>query len=149
MHVAAIERGGGGGGDDAPPWEVATVARPQRDGVAAPLRAVVVEGPDAGKVFVLDPLSANRILLGTSPACDLRVADRTGSRRHAAFEPVGRRFRITDLGSTNGTFVDGVSIVDAHVGGGELVRCGATALRLDPEPAGRVELPPRVERFHR
>jgi DNA-binding NtrC family response regulator len=39
--------------------------------------------------------------------------------------------RITDLGSTNGTFVDGVRVLDAYLRQGELVRIGSTALRLE------------------
>ncbi len=100
-------------------------------------RVTVIEGPDAGREFDLDPDAPSRILLGTSEVCDLRLTDPTVSRRHAAFEAVGLRYRITDLGSTNGTFVDGVAVVVAYVRGGEVVRCGSTALRLevDAEPA--------------
>jgi DNA-binding NtrC family response regulator len=96
-----------------------------------PRRAVVIEGPDAGRVFDLDPNAPGRILVGTSVVCGIRLTDPTVSRRHAALEPAGRRYRITDLGSTNGTFVDGVSVLDAFVRGGEVVRCGSTALQIE------------------
>jgi transcriptional regulator with AAA-type ATPase domain len=111
-----------------------TVPRSPDEGVARVRRVVVLEGPDAGRHFVLDPDAPLRILLGTSEVCDLRLTDPTVSRRHAAFEAVGLRYRITDLGSTNGTFVDGVSVLAAFVRGGEVVRCGSTALRLDGAP---------------
>ncbi|HLK40862.1 MAG TPA: sigma 54-interacting transcriptional regulator, partial [Polyangiaceae bacterium] len=39
------------------------------------------------------------------------------------------------LQSTNGTFVDGLRIVEAYVRGGEIVRCGSTALRLEVDEA--------------
>jgi two-component system, NtrC family, response regulator HydG len=90
---------------------------------------VVIEGPDRGKTFSLDPLQ--RSLLGKSETCDVRLTDPEVSRRHAALEPVGTRLRLTDLRSTNGTFVDGVSMLDGHVRGGEVVRVGSTALRID------------------
>jgi transcriptional regulator with GAF, ATPase, and Fis domain len=124
--------------------EVSTVARPLVAAQAPPelRRVIVIEGPDAKKVFTLDPYAPSRILLGTSPACELRLTDPTVSRRHAAFEPAGRRYRLTDLGSTNGVFVDGVAVVEAFVHGGEVVRCGSSALRLETDvPAEAAPLP--------
>jgi DNA-binding NtrC family response regulator len=113
-----------------------TVPRaPDAEQTARVRRVVVIEGPDAGQQFVLDPEAPSRILLGTSEACELRLTDPTVSRRHVAFEAVGLRYRLTDLGSTNGTFVDGTSVVVAYVRGGEVVRCGSTALRLEVEVA--------------
>ncbi len=105
-------------------------------------RVVVFEGPDAGKTFELDASSPSRILLGTSPACQLQLTDSTVSRRHAAFEPTGNGgYRLKDLGSTNGTVVDGTRIVEVFVRGGETVRFGSSAVRLEaglsthePEP---------------
>ena len=129
--------------------EIATIASPGSETQKPRVRRVVViEGPDTGKVFTLDPNAPSRVLLGTSPACELRLTDPRVSRRHAAFEPAGRRYRITDFGSTNGTFVDGVAIVDAFVGGDEIIRCGSSALRLEAEelPQGE-EQPPRLSRF--
>jgi transcriptional regulator with GAF, ATPase, and Fis domain len=109
-----------------------TVARPVDEGRTARLRkAVVVEGPDAGREFLLEPNSPSRILVGTSEVCDLRLKDPTVSRRHAAFEADGKGYRLADLHSTNGTFVDGVKIIEVYVRGGELVRCGSTAMRLE------------------
>ena len=93
---------------------------------------VVVEGPDAGKTFRFDGTQPNRVLVGQSPACDIKLSDRQVSRRHAAFDLSGRRIRLNDLASTNGTFVDGVAIVEAFLRGGELVRLGGTALRVEP-----------------
>src|SRR4051812_20727913 len=68
-------------------------------------RLVVVEGMDRGQSWTLDPDAPSRVLLGTSPACEVRLTDTTVSRRHAAFEAVEGRFRISDLDTTNGTFV--------------------------------------------
>src|SRR4051794_37777608 len=70
----------------------------------------VTAGPDAGLVIRLDGSQATRILVGSSPACEVRLADREVSRRHAALERVGEDLRIRDLGSTNGTFVDRVKV---------------------------------------
>ena len=74
----------------------------QRHDPSAPvltaLRLTVIEGPDEGKSFLVDPSSPQRVLIGTSPACEVRLTDPTISRRHAAIEPQGRRFRVSDLG---------------------------------------------------
>lgn len=89
----------------------------------------VTAGPDVGASIRLDGSSA-RALVGTSEACDLRLSDRAVSRRHAGFDVVDARLRIVDLSSRNGTFVNGVAVVDAYVGGGESVQLGATTLRV-------------------
>jgi DNA-binding NtrC family response regulator len=112
-------------------------------------RVVIIEGPDAGKEFALDPSSPSRVLLGTSPACEMRLSDPTVSRRHAAFEPAGRRYKLTDFQSTNGTFVDGVAIGEAYVRGGEIVRCGSTAMRLEQGEAAPSPPLPSAMRFGR
>ncbi len=83
-------------------------------------------------VFELDANAPSRPLVGTSDACQFVLTDPTVSRRHAAFEPTGRgASRLTDLGSTNGTTVDGTRIVEVFVRGGETVRFGSTAVRLE------------------
>ena len=92
---------------------------------------VVIEGPDRGRSFPLDGSTPSRMLIGQSPACDLRLADREVSRRHAALEFAERHLRLTDLGSTNGTFVDGVRIVEVYLRAGEIIRVGSTAFRVD------------------
>jgi transcriptional regulator with GAF, ATPase, and Fis domain len=94
-------------------------------------RIVVLEGPDAGMAFPLDPNAPSRLMIGTSPVCGIRLKDPAVSRRHAAIEPVGRRYKVTDLGSTNGTFVDGVAVVEAFLRADELVRVGGTAFRIE------------------
>ena len=123
-----------------PPGESPTVARPVESTGSRLLvqRLRVVEGPDAGAAYPLDAHAPSRILLGTSPACSIRLTDPTVSRRHVALEPIGRRYRLSDLGSTNGTFVDGVAVVEAFVCGGEVIRVGSSALRAEAEPEGEL-----------
>jgi DNA-binding NtrC family response regulator len=119
---------------DAMSGDDATLRRPTLKREPAPAAAfslVVVEGHDTGRAFALDPDQPGRVLLGQSPACEVRVVDREVSRRHAALESAGERLRITDLGSTNGTLVDGVAIVEALLKGGETVRVGSTVLRVE------------------
>lgn len=112
--------------------DLSTVATNQVEPPSLLFDLFVIEGPDTGKTFRLDGTQPSRLLVGQSPACEIRLTDRQVSRRHAALDLCGRRIRLNDLGSTNGTFVDGVAVMDAFLRGGEVVRLGATALRVEP-----------------
>ena len=98
---------------------------------AATFALTIIAGPDRGKSFVLGAGQPSRVLIGQSPACDLRLSDRMISRRHVAIELQGARLRVTDLASTNGTNINGITILDAMCGGGEQVQLGETTIRLD------------------
>jgi two-component system, NtrC family, response regulator HydG len=115
--------------------ELPTVARPKTRYAALPAFVVTVAtGADSGKRLVFDANQPSRILLGTSPSCELRLTDREVSRRHAALEITGPDLHLVDLGSTNGTFVNGLRIVEAIVAGGESIQVGGTTLTLEPKP---------------
>jgi two-component system response regulator HydG len=94
----------------------------------------ILGGPDKGRRLVLDGAQPSRILIGQSEVCELRVSDREVSRRHAALEHLGPSIRLTDLGSTNGTYVDRVRIVEAILTGGEILRMGTTLVRVEDGP---------------
>lgn len=106
----------------------------------------VIAGPDKGRTLVLDGREQNRALVGQSPSCDLRLSDTSASRRHLAITRRGGRLLLSDLGSTNGTYVESVQIVEAYVGGGETVTLGATRLRIDRRTTRVVE-PPAEDGF--
>jgi RND superfamily putative drug exporter len=78
-----------------------------------------------------------RFVIGRDEAADLTISDDNVSRRHAALEVTGPGCAVlTDLGSTNGTFVDGVR-VDGPIEllGGERIRVGDTEIRFGEGPA--------------
>jgi two-component system, NtrC family, response regulator HydG len=110
---------------------------------------VVTAGPDCGQVFAVDGALPARVLVGTSEACTIRLTDREVSRRHAALEYAGRWLRLADLGSTNGTTVEGVTVLDALLRGGETVRMGTTTFRVEPAPYARGASPPGADSFGR
>jgi transcriptional regulator with GAF, ATPase, and Fis domain len=129
------------------PADLSTLARPRfrPTETSTDFVLTVVEGPAKGQTFTVAGSSPNRALLGSGPACELMIRDREVSRRHAALETVGRRLRITDLSSTNGTFVDGVAVGEAYLRGGEIVRLGSSALQVDSTTAPQAEpLPVRT-----
>jgi two-component system response regulator HydG len=119
------------------------------EGRVATFRVSVVDGPDRGKEAIVGPESPAPLLVGTGPACGLPLTDRRVSRRHLSAVPEGSALRIQDLGSTNGTTVSSIRVADATLTGGELVRIGATTLRVDiMEESGAPKLWP-VESFGR
>ncbi|MGW0902778.1 FHA domain-containing protein [Streptomyces sp. NPDC002853] len=101
---------------------------PELAGVAAQLH--VVAGPDAGGVHLLH---GGQIRVGRSADADVPLDDPDVSRLHCAvtLAPDGQ-VTVTDLGSTNGTTVDGHEITDRPVRltPGSLLRLGESALRF-------------------
>jgi len=75
-----------------------------------------------------------RLTLGRSiatPTGAVELEDERMSREHAAVERVGALWQVKDLGSRNGTFIDGERISgEVHVRGDAVVRCGYTVFLL-------------------
>ncbi|MCA9693019.1 MAG: FHA domain-containing protein, partial [Myxococcales bacterium] len=70
------------------------------------------------------------IVIGSSPAADLRVQDIYMSGRHARIRPVEDALIIEDLGSTNGTFLDGLRVARAWLQPGSQLRLGGWHCRI-------------------
>lgn len=70
---------------------------------------VVQRGPDLGARFLLDQ---DQTIAGRHPAVDIFLDDVTVSRRHAQFGRARTRFTVRDLGSLNGTYLNGARIDD-------------------------------------
>jgi two-component system, NtrC family, response regulator HydG len=90
----------------------------------------VIDGPDRGVTKVFGGTRPMRIYIGQSASCDVVLADSHVSRRHAAIDLVDRP-RIVDLGSTNGTVLDGVHVVEAFLRGGDTLKVGSSTLVLE------------------
>jgi transcriptional regulator with PAS, ATPase and Fis domain len=95
---------------------------------------VVIDGPARGTRVRVEKGSAR---IGSAPGNDLVLADRAVSRAHCEIAVHADRVTVRDLGSTNGTFIGDVSIRDADVQIGAVVRCAGSAFRLEAadEPA--------------
>jgi DNA-binding NtrC family response regulator len=89
---------------------------------------VVIEGPDRGMRV---PLSSGATHVGTAVGSAARLHDPTVSRVHCELHLRREGVRVTDCGSTNGTFIDGVRVRDADIGPGSLLRVGATVMRIE------------------
>ena len=134
------------------PDQTATSIRPARasdPGATGAFLVRVTAGPDAGASLTIDAATPGRVLVGQSPACALRLQDREASRRHLALTLEGERLRLTDLGSTNGTFVGRLAVTDVFLEGGEELRLGGSVLRIERIADGNVGSPSDALRFGR
>jgi len=91
-------------------------------------RLEVVAGPDTGKVI---ELATPTIMIGRTGA-DLNLTDPKVSSLHAELRLQSDGYRIRDLGSTNGTHVRGVRIVDGFIAPGATIQIGKSAIVFDP-----------------
>ena len=98
-------------------------------------------------IYPTGPAMGHRYALGDKPLmvgrgddCDLRIPDHSVSRRHAKIEPSPDGYIVTDLGSTNGTFVNDTQVTadgEVPVANGDKLRVGPLefTVRIDiPKP---------------
>lgn len=85
-------------------------------------RLVVRRGPTPNQEFVL---TQEKATIGRAPTNDIPIPDPEISRRHAQFVRQGEGYAIEDLGSTNGTFVNGRRITGlTPLQHGDTIDCG-------------------------
>ena len=70
-------------------------------------------------------------MIGRLPECQVVLGDPNVSRRHAEVRRTGEGIVVTDLGSTNGTKVNGVSVREQHLASGDEITVGSTTLVLE------------------
>lgn len=75
------------------------------------------------------PLDRPRLVIGRGQAADVMIAESTMSRRHAAVGYRDGAFYVEDLGSTNGTYVNGKAHRSAPLRDGDAIRLGRLELR--------------------
>jgi DNA-binding NtrC family response regulator len=97
----------------------------------------VVEGPDQGARF---ESKGDRAVIGVGASCNMVLSDETVSRFHCEITLARGRPFLVDLGSRNGTLVDGVQVVQAFVPPTALLRLGRTTVRFESEDH-EVEIP--------
>lgn len=77
-----------------------------------------LNGPAAGQIV---PLSKNSTLLGRAPNCDVKIASAGVSKEHTRIEIFDDKIIVTDAGSRNGTFVNGVQIRSTKAKSGDKI----------------------------
>src|SRR5689334_8404563 len=95
MRTMAIDMGGGGGAV-------------QGSGVGW---LVPLDGPQSGELSQLK----GRAIVGTAADCDVVMKEPSISGRHAEFMSTSQGFRVNDLGSTNGTFVNDKRVTNSDL----------------------------------
>jgi S1-C subfamily serine protease len=111
------------------------------------MRIEITSGPDAGRS---ETIAGDGFTLGREGGVNLVLRDPKSSRRHASFSVMADGgVELRDLGSSNGTFVNGRQVQTATLRGGEEIRIGDTTMRvvaeapqLAPPPAPAVPAPP-------
>lgn len=89
---------------------------------------VIVDGPRHGRRFAL---SEGLTLLGRAPGADILLDDQSVSRRHCEFTRTAAAISVQDLGSKNGTQVNGETIGEATaLAHADCVQAGIYTLRL-------------------
>jgi Protein of unknown function (DUF3662)/FHA domain len=97
--------------------------------------AEVMEGPDglvpaelvlpAGGRIQIGP---DPVVIGRMPECDVVLSDPNVSRRHAEIFRVEGDFLVRDLGSTNGTRLNGAPVTEGYLRTGDNITVGSTTL---------------------
>ncbi len=83
------------------------------------------------------PLRGARTVLGRADECDLRIPTRDVSRRHCEIEIGSAGAIVRDLGSSNGTYVNGRRVAEAALNPGDRLTVGPVVfvLQIDGRPA--------------
>jgi FHA domain-containing protein len=97
---------------------------------------VVIEVREPNRPARSVPASGAPIRIGRGPECELVLRDSRVSRRHARLAARDGVLVLTDLGSTNGTRVNGHRISEVVLGAGDRILVGETVLTIEPATAG-------------
>lgn len=103
-------------------------------------KLIVASGKSAGRSIAI---KRNKLLIGRAEECDVRPLSEEVSRRHCAVIVGPADVWVQDLGSRNGTFVNGQKIeAKTKLADGDLIRVGSLELKVSctvpvaPKPAG-------------
>ncbi len=94
--------------------------------VSAAPTLVILSDDGFGRVISVDRA---HVIIGRSPRADVVVSDPEISRRHVMLKGSADGLICQDLGSTNGTFVNGERISRTILREGDVVRAGATIIK--------------------
>jgi hypothetical protein len=97
----------------------------------------VVEGEELPGGWVVLPdgrrvaIGEEPVTIGRLPECEIPLSDANVSRRHAEIRRDGSAVVVIDLGSTNGTRVNGTQVRQQRLADGDLVTVGITTFRFE------------------
>ena len=88
---------------------------------------VVLEGPNKNKKIILNK---NLTTIGKRETNDIVLIDKTISRNHLEIEYASDSFLLKDLGSTNGTYINGTKVKEAYLVPGDVIKIGNTLVEF-------------------
>ena len=112
----------------AAPGRTPKAAKPVKKRKGVPGSVTIADGPQAG---VGATLTSEPVVIGRGSDCQIRLDDDYSSTRHARVFQSEGEWWVEDLGSTNGTYLDGQRVtrpVPAEIGGS--IRIGRTTLNI-------------------
>jgi hypothetical protein len=90
-------------------------------------RLFVLSGPDVGSALAFE----GTVVLGREKGVDLVLHAPSVSRKHARLENRAGRWFVVDLGSSNGTQVNGAKVARQRLGAGDVIAIGGTELCVE------------------
>jgi two-component system NtrC family sensor kinase len=106
----------------------------------------VIQGADQGKRF---ELKSKPMALGRDNSNPIRLHDTEVSRRHAEVRHVDSMYRVFDLGSANGTYLNGKPVDQAPLRSGDRLQLGQTVMLFNEGSASERDLTARVDLLSR
>ncbi|MEI7922012.1 MAG: ATP-binding protein [Planctomycetota bacterium] len=90
----------------------------------------VVQGEQLGHRF---ELGGSKAVIGRETGCDIRIKDPEISRRHLEIRRESGQFKLIDLGSANGTLVNGIAVRETWLRRGDRIQIGQTQIMFQDE----------------
>ena len=106
-------------------------------------KLVAQSGPTAGREY---PLVKDLVTLGRQSTCDVQIIDNMSSRAHCQVRRDGKLFALVDLGSRNGTQLNGKKVGERLLFFGDRIRVGEVEFLFTKEP-GDVELKDMLTKY--
>jgi hypothetical protein len=130
---------------DVSPAAPAVVDTDRADGGTRVFEVPAIESPkvtlevrEPGQAPRRLPVAGGLLQIGRGGDCDIVLRDSRVSRRHARLQARGGVLVLTDLGSTNGTLVNGHRVSEVVLGAGDRIQLGESSLTVQPaESSGR------------
>ena len=105
------------------------------DGAELVVKTAFVSGESEPRVVVSDgstyTVGSRPLVVGRTPECDVTINDLNVSRRHAEIWRTEAGVAIKDLGSTNGTIVNGHRVSAVSLSPRDIVQIGPVTLRIE------------------
>lgn len=123
-------------------------------GLNEDLYELLPAGASSGRKALL--ISKKRVLIGRSQTCDIKIPHSEVTAIHAVLEAFGGKFKIFDMNSTNGTYINGERVVSSTCELGDIIQFGPLEFKLQkyieddvaPPPLDMLKpgaLPPRMK----